>query len=544
MLKNYYILNRLVCEIREKLKDQQIIESYTQEKNRIYFHIPDQQYPNRHLIISTDQTMPYILTKKEHHKAKKNVPEFFKKYLPALIKDVEISENDRIIRFKLDIGYIYFFIRGPRTNIMMVANDGTIETFKKLSEDDIVTIQEELDSTEWISTFNIPDLSELENDQYNYSAIRKLYPTLGSEIKRELAARGLEESKSGLTNLLTEIATVEIAVGFSPDLAKVILVPETSPLLDNMENVEKFISVEEAINYFISKNFRTINEFSTRNDIEKYLSKELSGLSTKLNKLRSRVEQGSRDKEYNHYGSLLLANIDKIERGKSEIIVDDYTTGDKIKISLNPKLSPNKNVDYYFQKSKDEKISYEKSLELFEDTKEKYEHFLEISKELEKTTELTDLKNIAASMNLDKKKHKGKKLEEIIKYRHYVIDAKYHVFVGRDNKNNDLVTFKLAKQNDFWFHARGVPGSHVVLRVDNPKEPVPKNILKNVASIAANYSKAKTAGTVPVSYTFRKYVRKGKGMAPGKVIIERETVLLVKPEIPKNSEQIDESFSD
>ncbi len=124
------------------------------------------------------------------------------------------------------------------------------------------------------------------------------------------------------------------------------------------------------------------------------------------------------------------------------------------------------------------------------------------------------------------------------KFKHYIIDGRYDVFVGKDSTNNDLLTMKFAKQNDYWFHARSVPGSHVVLKVTNTKEPVPKNILKNAAAIAAYHSKAKTSGLAPVSYTFKKYVTKKKGMEPGKVILLREEVLLVKPEIPKNCEYI------
>jgi predicted ribosome quality control (RQC) complex YloA/Tae2 family protein len=126
--------------------------------------------------------------------------------------------------------------------------------------------------------------------------------------------------------------------------------------------------------------------------------------------------------------------------------------------------------------------------------------------------------------------------EEInIKYYHFILEDKYHVFVGKDSKSNDLLTLKFAKQNDLWFHARGLPGSHVVLRIENTKEAVPKNIIKSAASIAAFYSKAKTAGTVPVSYTFKKFVIKKKGMEPGKVLLLKESSILVKPEIPLNA---------
>ena len=91
---------------------------------------------------------------------------------------------------------------------------------------------------------------------------------------------------------------------------------------------------------------------------------------------------------------------------------------------------------------------------------------------------------------------------------------------------------QFAKQNDYWFHARSVPGSHVVLRVENTKEIIPKNVLKKTASLAAFHSKAKTSGLVPVSFTQKKYVVKKKGMESGKVALLKEDVLIVKPEIP------------
>jgi len=128
------------------------------------------------------------------------------------------------------------------------------------------------------------------------------------------------------------------------------------------------------------------------------------------------------------------------------------------------------------------------------------------------------------------------KMEERTSFKHYILHGQYHVFVGKDSRNNDELTTQFAKQNDLWFHARGVAGSHVVLRVDNTKEAVPKNIIKEAAALAAYYSKAKTSGMAPVSYTFRKYVHKKKGLDPGQVILSKESVVLVKPEIPKECE--------
>jgi len=152
--------------------------------------------------------------------------------------------------------------------------------------------------------------------------------------------------------------------------------------------------------------------------------------------------------------------------------------------------------------------------------------------------------NAESAVNIDSimkelkiKQEVQKKSEEDIKskFRHYIIDGKYNVYVGKDSKSNDFLTMKFAKQNDYWFHARSVSGSHVVLKNEYPKEGIPKNILKSAASIAAYHSKAKTSGMVPVSYTQKKYVTKKKGMDPGKVALLREDVLIVKPEIPAGS---------
>ena len=151
---------------------------------------------------------------------------------------------------------------------------------------------------------------------------------------------------------------------------------------------------------------------------------------------------------------------------------------------------------------------------------------------------LEEIKNIMKELNIKSGEKRDLPDDIRTKFKHYIIDNKYDVYVGRDSANNDLLTMKFAKQNDYWFHARGASGSHVVLRVENTKEPVPKNILKAAASIAAFHSKAKTSGLAPVSYTFKKYVTKKKGMEPGKVALLREDVLLVKPGIPSNCEYV------
>src|SRR5690606_16411814 len=105
----------------------------------------------------------------------------------------------------------------------------------------------------------------------------------------------------------------------------------------------------------------------------------------------------------------------------------------------------------------------------------------------------------------------------------------FEILVGKNARRNDELTFKIAHKNDLWFHAKDVAGSHVIIRQVPGKKPG-EAVIERAASLAAYFSKRKGEALVPVSYTERKYVRKTKDLAPGQVIVEKETVVLVAPQ--------------
>ena len=121
-------------------------------------------------------------------------------------------------------------------------------------------------------------------------------------------------------------------------------------------------------------------------------------------------------------------------------------------------------------------------------------------------------------------------------YRSFHLDPHWFVLVGRNNQENDEITFHAASPNDWWFHAHGVPGSHVVLKARGGNDGPPARVIEQAASIAAHFSRAKHSGLVPVIYTRRRYVRKFRGAAPGQVTCERETLVMVPPELPTGGE--------
>ena len=114
------------------------------------------------------------------------------------------------------------------------------------------------------------------------------------------------------------------------------------------------------------------------------------------------------------------------------------------------------------------------------------------------------------------------------KFRKFEISTNATLYVGKDSKNNDELTFGLGKPNDYWFHLRGGSGSHCILKYSGEGKPH-KELIEKSASIAAYYSSQRNGGFVPVIYTQKKYVRKPKGANPGSVVVAKEEVIMVEP---------------
>ncbi|MGH2347938.1 MAG: NFACT RNA binding domain-containing protein, partial [bacterium] len=116
--------------------------------------------------------------------------------------------------------------------------------------------------------------------------------------------------------------------------------------------------------------------------------------------------------------------------------------------------------------------------------------------------------------------------------RRYTTASGGEVVVGRTNVENDWVTFDLGRPDDLWFHARGMPGAHVVLRTGG--QPAPEEAIREAARVAAYFSRGRGAAKVPVSYTLRKYVKKPRGAKPGLVTIANEQTIVVEPRLPSS----------
>lgn len=536
MLKNYFFLNRQIIEFRSLLINKKIKSVFTQEKDKLVIEFDDDE--NLFLEFCVNHSLPFFLIRDFYIRAKKNSMELFENLKERIINDILIASNDRIIAFTFDDSSVLFFaIRGKFTNVYLKLNTA-FHSFKKTENEDLINIETDLINKQYINEFNVPEFTE-EDYHSDQEKLKIKYPFIGKEIYQYAKAfepknlidgiiKTIEIIKCNNPVVLPDYNNYEVKIGFK-DL----------PMLQSDSKYFEFENLNEAITFYIKEFYHLSTLKEKKEFLLKHIDKELRRISGKQNNLHTIIERGNKEEEYKHLGNLLLINISKLSLGMNSVVLDDIYDGDKsLEIKLDPKLSPQENVNRYFEKAKDSKIQYQKAKELISGIEHEKNKLLELRNQISDSINIRELEQIAKKLRI---KMKPEKIQENVtdKFRQYIIDGKYKVFVGKDSKSNDLLTTKFAKQNDFWFHARSVPGSHVVLRVENIKEPIPKSVLKKVASIAAYHSKAKTAGVVPVSFTLKKFVIKRKGMEPGKVSLLKEDTILVQPEIPEGAEYVE-----
>lgn len=540
MIKNYFILNRFIIEANELLISKSIYNVFTQEKDKLLIEFGNTD-GLKYIEICVNPGQPFINIREKYSRAKSNTINLFKDFNKNKIDSMRIADDDRIIKIGTENCSLYFTIRGKYTNVISITSDGDVEVFKKLDDEKINDLKQELLGKSFIQHFNIPDLSIDTADDY-LNIIKRKFPIIGNEIIKEVkirqSATNPNEYNNILENVLQELRDAKPVVFIDNENNEVHLAVDTFKSFD-YQQTNSFTNIISAQGFYLSKKYYLQNKQKILKLIHKQLDRDLQKITNKINNLKGVIDRGSRDKEYHNIGNLLLLNLKRLKSGMDKIHLQDSFNPDKeIKIKLNTKLAPNENVDYYFDKARADKINYEKSIELFDIAKKDFERFKSIEKKVDSIEDIKELRNIVKELKIKMPPDKKEKEDVSIKFKHYIIEGKYNVYVGKDSKNNDLLTTRFAKQNDYWFHARSVSGSHVILRVENTKEVIPKYVLKKTASLAAYHSKAKTAGLVPVAYTLKKYVVKKKSMSIGTVHLLKEDVLLVKPEIPKDCEYV------
>ncbi|QNO16334.1 NFACT family protein [Alkalicella caledoniensis] len=294
-----------------------------------------------------------------------------------------------------------------------------------------------------------------------------------------------------------------------------------------MDLVREFYDTKESIDI--------INR--TKSILNKVINQSLKKLQKKQKTLNKDLDLYTNSNHFKDIGDLLMANLHFIKKGMTSIDVINYFTSQTETIKLDPSLNPIQNSQYYYKKySKakrglaivqdnlnkvNEEILYLESLILYVETNTDRIGLLEIEKELEKEGYVKHKveKGFKNGQNQKKTPEESKPLN-------YISSDGFTILVGRNNKQNDQLTLRVAKKDDVWFHVKGIPGSHVIIK-DGSRAP--ENTLYEAALLAAYYSKGKLSSNVPVDYTEVKNVFKPKGAKPGMVNYVEYKTLFVTP---------------
>ncbi|MGD6816228.1 Rqc2 family fibronectin-binding protein [Metabacillus sp. 113a] len=269
------------------------------------------------------------------------------------------------------------------------------------------------------------------------------------------------------------------------------------------------------------------------NDLERFLQNELKKNKSKIKKLQKSLLDAEDAEKFQLYGELLTANMYSIQRGdKSAEVINYYDeTGSSVKIALNPQKTPSENAQSYFNKYQKAKKSVSHIHEQVKLAEQEIEYLDNLLQQIETASpkDLAEIREELQDEGYMKKKpdRKGKKPKAVNPVlEQYRSTSGTVILVGKNNKQNEYLTSRVAARDDTWLHTKDIPGSHVVIKSRNPEDAT----IREAANIAAYFSKARSSGSVPVDYTLVRHVKKPNGSKPGFVIYDRQQTVFVTPD--------------
>jgi len=308
----------------------------------------------------------------------------------------------------------------------------------------------------------------------------------------------------------------------------------------------KIKQYEESVKIFYKTSLsETVEDFFHEKDMRERLSKKSGRLvkivsnniercAKKLIAQNAELSDTENMEKYKRYAELITANLYALKENQTEEVVVDYYDPEmpEIAISLDKRLSPAANAQKYFKKYNKAKNAAEELKKQIEKARIELDYLESVEEELKKCETEEDLTEIAEELYeqgyIKRTQDKKRKKKETQKPMEFISPDGFLVLVGKNNKQNDMLTLKLSKNSDMWFHTKDIHGSHVVLCYEYGKEFTDEAILF-AARLAAKYSKARDSSQVPVDYTLVKYVKKPAGAKPGMVIYTDNRTVYVNP---------------
>lgn len=299
---------------------------------------------------------------------------------------------------------------------------------------------------------------------------------------------------------------------------------------------KSFSSVSAVVEQFYAEKSLNTRMKAKSADLRKIVHTLLERNVKKLDLQEKQLKDTEKRDVYKLYGELLTAYGYGLPEDSKEATVHNYYNDTEITIPLDPDFTPIENAKRYYNKYAKAKRMFEATTTQIAQTREEIAHLDSIDMELSLAMDENDLKIIKSEMQQFGfiKKHtqglkKGEKQPKAGKPYHYVTEDGFHIYVGRNNYQNEELTFDFADGGDFWFHAKGIPGSHVIVKTGG--QELPDHVYELAGNLAAYYSKGRDNDKVEIDYIQRKHVKKTPGGKPGFVIYHTNYSLVAKPDL-------------
>ena len=567
------VISNLVYELNNVLLNARISKIAQPETDELLFTCKGPN-GNHRVAISASASLPFVYLTQENKPSPLTAPTFcmvLRKHIAnGKILRIYQPGMERIIHFEIEhlneLGdlckkTLIVELMGKHSNIIFCNEDGTIiDSIKRISSA-TSSVREVLPGREYfIPTTQGEKANPLEISREDVAALLKDKPVSVSKaiytsftgisplVANEIAYRAGFDGDAAVASL-TEAELLHLAnhfIWFMEDISEHKYVPNivrngkepidySSVSLTMYENydVAEFSSISEVLeNYYAEKNvYSRIRQKSV--DLRKIVSTALERNVKKYDLQLKQQKDAEKKEKYKLYGELLQAYGYGIEAGAKFAEVENYYDNNTlIKIPLDETLSALDNSKKYFEKYGKLKRTTEALEILILETKAQIDHLESIQNALEIATssdDLVQIKEELAEFGFIKKNRGTKKEKTKSKPFHYRSASGYDIYVGKNNYQNDELSFKVATGNDWWFHAKGMPGSHVIVKANN--EELPDSVFEEAGRLAGFYSKGRENEKIEIDYLQKKNLKKPSGAAPGFVVYYTNYSLVIEPDI-------------
>jgi len=569
----------IVHELKNELADGRISKIAQPENDELMLTIKSPS-GQRRLYISASASLPLIYITEENKPSPMTAPNFcmlLRKHISnGRIVDIRQPGLERIIHFDVEhldeLGDICrktltVEIMGKHSNIIFCTSEGTIiDSIKHISAN-MSSVREVLPGREYF----IPDTME-KADPLNitaenfsnrlknrpmplskaiYTGFTGISPVIAEEIcylgslDSSLPANDLSDDHSlHLYTIFTHFIEQVKQAQFSPAVYYQEETPQefASLPLEHLNHLRKepFASISALLRtYYASRN--TITRIRQKSsDLRRIVQTALERNRKKYDLQQRQMKDTENRDKFRIYGELINTYGYNLAEGAKKLEALNYYTDKMITIPLDDQKTPQENAQRYFDKYNKQKRTCEALTDLIQETADEITYLESVSNSLDiarSEADLTQIKEELTESGYIRRKPSKQKKKVDNKPLHYVSSDGFHMYVGKNNMQNDWLTFDFAVGNDWWFHAKGIPGSHVIVKTNGAE--LPDRTYEEAGKLAAHYSRGREQEKVEIDYVEKKQIKKPKGSNPGFVVYYTNYSLMIDSDISSLEEIID-----